>query len=254
MRVATLVALVLVAALVTGSRAEGARKVSGTIDQLFDAIRAHDLAKVDALISAHPSVLAERNAQGVSPLSWAAYLGQQPIVEALRVKRGAPDFYEACIVGDEGAVRAALAAGQDVNAFAPDGFTPIGLGAFFRHPEIVKLLADAGADLNLRSRNAQKVGPLHAAAARNDVQTLELLLVRGADANLPQEKLARPLHSAASNGSTVAVALLLMYGADPSAATEDGERAADIARKKGHAALAARLEGIAAGQRKAGGD
>jgi uncharacterized protein len=252
MRVVTWIAIVL-AAVVTGNRAEGAMKVSSSpIDQLFEAIRAHDLAKVDAVISAHPSVLAERNSQGVSPLSWAAYLGQQPIVEALRVKRGAPDFHEACIVGDEGAVRAALAAGQDVNAFAPDGFTPVALGAFFRHPGIVKLLVDAGADMNLRSNNAQKVGPLHAAAARNDVQTLELLLVRGADPNLPQEKLARPLHSAAANGNTVAVALLLMYGADPNAATEEGERPADMAKKKGHA-LAARLETIAAAQKSPGG-
>jgi ankyrin repeat protein len=139
-----------------------------------------------------------------------------------------------------------------VNAFAPDGFTPVALAAFFRHPEVVKLLVDAGADLNLRSKNAQKVGPLHAAAARNDVQTLELLLLRGADPNLPQEKLARPLHSAAANGSTVAVALLLMYGADPNAATEEGERPADMARKKGHA-LATRLEAIAAAQRAASG-
>jgi uncharacterized protein len=220
--------------------------VSGTpIDQLFEAIRAHDLAKVDEAISSHPSVLAQRNAQGISPLSWAAYLGQQPIVEALRVKRGAPDFWEACIVGDEGAVQGALAAGQDVNAFAPDGFTPVGLAAFFRHPEIVKQLVDAGADVNLRSKNAQKVGPLHAAAARSDVQTMELLLLRGADPNLPQEKLARPLHAAAANGSTIGVALLLMYGADPNAATEEGERPADLAKKKGHA-LAARLEVIAA--------
>lgn len=251
MRVTRWIALVLVSVLVTGSRAEGVTRVSGTIDQLFEAIQAHDLAKVDALISAHPSVLTERNAQGVSPLSWAAYLGQQPIVEAIRVKRGTPDFHEACIVGDEGAVRAALAAGQDVNAFAPDGFTPVALGAFFRHPEIVKLLVDAGADLNLRSKNAQKVGPLHAATARNDVQTIELLLLRGADPNLPQEKLARPLHSAAANGCTAAVALLLMFGADPNAATEEGERPAEMARKKGHP-LAARLEAIAAEQAKAG--
>jgi len=217
------------------------------LDRLFEAIRSHDLAKVDEVVSEHPDVLNQRSAQGISPLSWAAYLGQQPVVEALRVKRGAPDFYEACIVGDEGSVQAALAAGQDVNAFAPDGFTPVGLAAFFRHPGIVKHLIDAGADVNLRSRNAQSVGPLHAAAARSDIEIIELLLLRGADPNLPQEKLARPLHSAAANGSTVAVALLLMYGADPNALTADGERPADLAKKKGHA-LAARLEAIAAAQ------
>jgi uncharacterized protein len=220
---------------------------NSAIDQLFEAIRGHDVAKVDALVAQNPSVLSERNAQGISPLSWAAYLGQQPIVEALRVKRGTPDFHEACIVGDEGAVQAALAGGQDVNAFAPDGFTPVALAAFFRHPAIAKLLIDAGADVNLRAKNAQHVGPIHAAVARNDVQTLELLLLRGADPNLPQEKLFRPLHEAASNGSIASVALLLMYGADPNAVSEDGQRPADLARKKGHP-FADKLASIAAEQ------
>lgn len=225
--------------------------MSGTpIDQLFEAIRSHDVARVDALVAANPSVLSERNAQGVSPLSWAAYLGQQPIVEALRVKRGTPDFHEACIVGDEGAVQAAIARGQDVNEFAPDGFTPVALTAFFRHPTLARLLIDAGADVNLRAKNAQHVGPIHAAVARNDVQTLELLLLRGADPNLPQEKLVRPLHGAASEGSTVAVALLLMFGADATALTEDGESAADMARKKAHP-FADRLAAIAAEQASA---
>jgi uncharacterized protein len=128
-----------------------------------------------------------------------------------------------------------------VDELAPDGFAPVALAAFFHQPQIVKILVEAGADVNLRSKNAQNVAAIHAAVARADVQTLELLLLRGADPNLPQEKGFRPLHGAASVGSLASVALLLMFGADLTLAADDGDRPADIARKKGHA-FADRLE------------
>jgi ankyrin repeat protein len=224
---------------------ERAVESTSTIEPLFEAIQAGDLGKVNALIAAHPSMLNARNARGASPLSWAAYTGQAAILAALRSRRPELDFFEACIVSDESAVRAAMEAGQDVDAFAPDGFTPLALAVFFGHAVLARRLIEAGADVNLRAKNDQHVGPIHAALARGDLQTLELLLQMGADPNAPQEKNIRPLHEAASSGSTVGVALLLMYGADPAAKADDGHTAADLARGKGYA-IAARLEALAA--------
>jgi uncharacterized protein len=54
-------------------------------------------------------------------------------------------------------------------------------------------LIDAGADLNAKANNALQVAPIHAAIARSDIATLGLLLERGADPNLTQQKLVRPL-------------------------------------------------------------
>lgn len=218
---------------------------TSAIEPLFDAIRAGDLSRVQALVIDNPSILAARNAQGISPLSWAAYTGQVVVLEALRARRGEPDFFEACIIGDETVVQTALDRGHDIDAFAPDGFTPLALAVFFGHRDLSRRLIEAGADLNLRANNAQNVGPIHAALARGDVQTLELLLQMGADPNAVQEKNFRPLHEAASSGSTVGVALLLMYGADPSAKADDGQTPADLARSKGYA-LAGRLDALTA--------
>jgi hypothetical protein len=46
-------------------------------------------------------------------------------------------------------------------------------------------------------------------------------------------------------GNTPLVALLLMFGADPSLPSENGKRAADYAREKGHHQLARHLEVLA---------
>jgi uncharacterized protein len=218
--------------------------MSTAIESLFDAIRAGDLSKVNTLVTEHPNLLGTRNSRGISPLSWAAYTGQTVILETLRARRGRPDFFEACILGDETAMQAAIESGQDIDAFAPDGFTPLGLTVFFGHGSLARKLVEAGADVNLQANNDQHVGPIHAAMARGDVKTLELLLQMGADPNAEQDKKYRPLHAAASSGSTIGVALLLMYGADPAAKAETGQTAADLARNKGYE-IAARLEALA---------
>lgn len=212
------------------------------LGQLFDAIRQNDAARVDKLIATEPGLISQRDESGTSPLAFAAYNENGPLLQHLLKARGTPDFFEAAIVGELPVVRAALVAGQDINECAPDGFTALSLAVFFRQPDTARYLIEAGADVNARATNAAQVGPIHAAVAREDIVTLELLLYQGADANLSQQKRIRPLHAAALSGNTRLVALLLMFGADPSLASEDGKRAADYAREKGHHQLARRLE------------
>lgn len=231
-----------------GSAAQAATPPYGStpvIEDLFAAIRSKDFNAVVRLVDADPSLLTKRNEQGISPLSWAAYVNEPGIVAALRTRRGTPDLYEASIIGDEAAVAAEIARDpKSINVPAPDGFTALGLAVFFGHPALARRLVDAGADVNARAANPQHVGPIHAALARQDLATLELLLVRGADPNLPQEQGIRPLHEAARLGSFASAALLLMFGADPRLASEDGRRPADLARSEGHLAWAERIDAM----------
>lgn len=213
------------------------------LQPLLDAITRRDEAAALALADAHPALLAQRSAAGLSALSLAAYMDQAGLVQALRARRGEPDFFEALIVGDADVVARALAAGQDPDQRAPDGFTPLGLAAFFRHGALAHRLLDAGADVDAQADNPQRVGALHAAVARGDVGLVETLLLRGATVDLPQQQGITPLHAAAGGGRLALVALLLMFGADARRRDDTGLSAADHARQHGHAALAARLAG-----------
>ncbi len=219
------------------------------LQQLFDAIRRDDAVTVENLISASPALLTQRDDSGMSALTFAAYVENKALIERLRIARGTPDFFEAVIIGELPVIRDALAAGQDVEARAPDGFTALGLAVFFRQPEAARLLLDANADVNAQATNASQVGPIHAAAARQDIATLELLLYRGANPNAPQQQQVRPIHVTAQSGNTAMTALLLMFGADVSLASEDGKRAADYARAKNHLELARRLDALAGKQK-----
>ncbi|HZO23218.1 MAG TPA: ankyrin repeat domain-containing protein [Steroidobacteraceae bacterium] len=213
---------------------------------LLDAIQANLADEVTRILEQHPEAAAARSPSGLSALTLAAYLSRPALVELIRRHRGQPDFFEACLLGDEPAVRAGLAGGQDVNACAPDGFTPLGLAVYFGHPAVARLLLQRGAEVNARARNAQQVGPIHAALSRNDLPALELLLLHGADPDLPQQQLFRPLHIAAANGNALAAGLLLLFGAQPAARTEGGKLASELARERGHTVLADKLQKLTA--------
>lgn len=209
-----------------------------TLDALLYAITQRDATAALALADADPALLSQRSAAGLSPLSLAAYTGQAELLTALRARHSAPDFFDSLIVGDADRY---LAAGQDVNQRAPDGFTPLGLAVFFGHSALALRLLDAGADINARADNPQRVAALHAAVARRDAEMAEALLARGATVDLPQQQGITPLHAAAAAGREDLVALLLRAGADPRLQDDDGRDAAEHARQHGHAALAETL-------------
>jgi ankyrin repeat protein len=212
---------------------------------LLAAIRADDLAGVEAAVRADPNALNHRAADGTTPLLYAAYREREAIVARLRAAKRELDFFEACAVGDLARMRTEVARGVDVNVRAPDGFTPLGLAVFFRRQDAARYLIEVGADVNAQADNSLRVGPIHAAVARADLALLELLLARGADPDRAQLKLVRPLHDAAASGNLAVTAMLLAYGADPSARTEEGWTPADLARQRGHADLATLLERVA---------
>ena len=211
------------------------------LQALLDAIAQRDMAAALSLADAHPALLARRSATGMSPLSLAAYMEQAELVATLRARRGEPDVFEALIVGDADAVERALARGQDVNQLAPDGFPMLGLAVFFHHHALARRLLDAGADVDARADNPQRVAALHAAVARGDAAMVELLLARGATVDLPQQQGITPLHGAAGAGRADIVELLKRAGADPRLKDEAGRNAAEHARQHGHAALAEAL-------------
>lgn len=207
----------------------------------FEAIKARDMTALAAALNPGPAAARTTDANGATPLMFAAYSGQSEAVALIRDAVGSLTLWEAIIVGDAGAVRAAIAGGSDPNERSPDGFPPLALAAFFRQSEVFELLLPLTADVNARATNSQQVAALHAAVAIRDIGMVEKLLRAGADPGLPQQQGIQPIHVTAAHGDGAGTALLVLFGADPTARDDAGLDAAGHARKGGHDWLAARL-------------
>jgi ankyrin repeat protein len=207
-------------------------------EQLLEAIRRGDANEVTKLVERHPALVGERQS-GISAVLLAVYSGHPEIARILLDHGATLDVFEASAVGDVDRLRELLVEDPSrVNAFAPDGFTPLGLAAFFRHPEAVRLLLTNGADVNVASRNTQRVAPLHSAVAGGTVEIVRDLLAHGADVHARQELGFTPLHGAAADGNEEMIRMLLARGADPTARTVAGKTAADIAQERGKEKIA----------------
>jgi ankyrin repeat protein len=206
------------------------------------AIQAGDAARVAQLLDENPALL--RTAENdVTPLLLAIYHGKRDIAQLL-VERGAPvSFGEACALGDEHRVKELLAADPSLlRSRTADGFPGHSMAIFFGHGPLARWLIEQGADVNAAAENAQRVTPLHAAAAVRDRETLRLLLERGADPNVKQQLDYTPLHGAASRGDVEMAELLLANGAQRDARASDGMTPAEVARKYGQDAFAEWME------------
>lgn len=193
--------------------------------EFFKAVTQGEVAKVKELLKADPQLAAAKNEKGMSAVLLAAYYRKPEVVAVLLATGVEMNIFEAAATGQTERVRALVK--QDaslVNAFAPDGFFPLGLTVFFGHRETFDTLLAAGADVNAVTREAMKITALHSAVAARQFEMARTLIARGANVNPRQaENGITPLHEAAANGSIEFAKLLLEHKADINAKTKDGK-------------------------------
>lgn len=154
----------------------------------------------------------------MSELLQAVYQGNQARVDELLAAGPDLDVFEASAVGRTDRLRELLDGDPSLaNAWADDGFQPLGLACFFGHVDAVRLLVERGAEVNSASRNDLEVMPLHSAAATGNPEVryelAKLLLEHGADANARQQDDFTPLMAADHHGDERLRTLLVEHGA-----------------------------------------
>jgi len=208
----------------------------------FDAIKQGNRHEVERQLIVDSSLIHVRE-NGLSPIMIAAYHHQPEIASFLADKTVALTIFEASATGKINNILRLLARDpQLVNAYAEDGFQPLGLACYFGHFDVAEYLVKAGAPVNSTSRNELKAAPFQSATAAGHEKIVRMLLANGADPNIREQGGYTPLHAAAQNGDEMVIRTLLYGGADLGIKSNDGKRPLDLALEAGHTEAARLLE------------
>ncbi|MCC7495780.1 MAG: ankyrin repeat domain-containing protein [Fimbriimonadaceae bacterium] len=219
------------------------------------AIRERDLAAVTALLAADPSLVTAADANGNSPLHWAALTRNLRLIDLL-LQRGAPidarrpdgarpievafgDYHYRTWYRERGQAMASwhavvgylLARGAEY-----DLVVAAHLGDVEHAEELLR--ADPSQARALPAYVTYYSGyPLRVAAEAGHRALVELLLAHGADPNRPEPGIAPrggALNAAAGKGRRAICELLLAHGADPNQDVESSGNVVSMAAHFGH--------------------
>ena len=136
-----------------------------------------------------------------------------------RDRRGATPLMHAAAFGNLETLKLLLEAGADVNA--RNDFDATALLWAARDPEKARLLIERGADVTVKSKQGQT--PLMAASLhRGSSLIVALMVAKGADVNVKGPRDITALGFASAVGDVESVRLLLSKGADPNSADNGG--------------------------------
>lgn len=151
----------------------------------------NDVTTADLLIRARADANIA-NDFGMTPLSRACTNGSAALVELLlaaganpntRIATGETPLMTCAGTGNADAVRALIARGADVNAVEPaQNQDALMWAAAERHPNVVRLLVEAGADTRAHTRKGFTA--LHFAAREGDIESVRHLLSSGVNVNV----------------------------------------------------------------------
>lgn len=161
---------------------------------------------------------------GRFPIYWAVTKRHSAVVKLLlkygaspnaRTTAGRTVIQEACYMNDATSVRMLLEAGADIDGSnLSSGWTGVHEAANYGHNEVLRVLLEFKPLLDVPAvREAEAFAPLHLSIRRRWAETTKLLLSSGADPNVLMAEDMTPLHLTASAGMITELGLLLDWGA-----------------------------------------
>ncbi len=148
------------------------------------------------------------------------------------------ELLAAAKMGDRAEVERLIAAGVDIETEDWAGWTPLAWASLRLRDDVIRILAEAGAKINIIARSGKNSGtPLMLAARRkNAISTVRLLLDLGAEVDGADQYGRTALMLAARQGEVENIFLLLEAGANPNAVADlpKGNTALRLARRGGH--------------------
>ncbi len=199
---------------------------NGDPEQFYTAIRENNLTQLKSLLdrAGSANLTDERQVTPLMYAAAAGSLEAMRLLIDRGADVNAQNAYGATAlmwsVYDPAKVRLLLDHGAEVNAIAKSGRTAL-IIAGFTNPsaEVVRMLLDKGAKVPVM--DSRHVTPLNAATFGNDTAAIRLLLDAGADIDTPDTFIGlTPLMNAAGNRNLDAVKLLLAKGAKVNAVSK----------------------------------
>ena len=130
-------------------------------------------------------------------------------------------IWDAARIGNLAVLRAAIGEGRDLNELElTTGFAPIHIASQTEQIEVIGLLLQNGADINIRSGNGSE-SAMHIAAKHGKLTSLEYLITKSAMIETLNSRGETPLHVAASSGRVEILEKLIESNANIEAITAE---------------------------------
>eukprot|EP01047_Picozoa_sp_COSAG01_P053498 COSAG01_NODE_5742_length_4063_cov_2.367053_4_plen_672_part_00 len=209
------------------------------LKRLVDACIAGAYPLVVSCLAAVGDNLNARDEMGCTGMWYAAGLGHGRVVELLLRKGAAADILcegstPLCVAAIEGhaqVIRVLTDGGAQIDLVDGNGATPLLLACTHGHVGAANVLLEAGAMVDVVDTEGNT--PCAMAASKGHTDAVSLLLQNGADPSTANAEGMAPLHLAAMSGHVDIVQHLLHSGADASALTAAGHSAAELAAAQG---------------------